>query len=282
MFINNQTCDDMAKRPKKIVHRDFFNDHLVEIVDSDGCRSLYFAGNVLQSRISLATPHQLVLFYTRYMMTALLARPRPRRVLIIGIGAGALIHFLHYYFPDCLIDAIDHSPQIITMAKTYFRIPDRASITLHCCDALDFLSNAGAGEDYDLIFIDAFDDKGMAKTIYCEEFFGLCRRSLLPDGVLSSNFWSAKTQELERVKQAFARHPASRIYLPVQGRGNLVGLAFKTPVPWDKIDRPEQELTALGNRYGFDLTEIVRIAKKNNMTIGKRLGSFFINHGNSH
>jgi len=265
----------MTQKQGHIVHSDFFNDHLVEIVDNGDYRSLYFAGNVLQSRISLALPNNLVLFYTRYMMAALLVQPKPERVLLIGIGAGALVRFLHHHFPECMLDAVDNSPQIIKMAMGYFRMPHTPPISIHCCDGFEFLKISKNRKDYDLILVDAFDENGMSKSIYTSDFFRMCHESLQPEGILSSNIWSGDPQELSDVKNAFSEHSKSRIYIPVQQRGNIVGLAFNTPVPWHKIDRPQKELAILSNRYRFDLAEIVTIAKKNNLNIRQRVGSFF-------
>ncbi len=265
----------MSQRPGNIVHSDFFNNHLVEIVDNGGYRSLYFAGTILQSRISLAAPDDLVLFYTRYMMAALLVQPRPQRVLLIGIGAGALVHFLHRHFPGCAIDAIDHSSRIINLASGYFLMPTEPPISIHCCDGFAFLATGKHKKDYDIILVDAFDEKGMSQTIYIKEFFRLCQEALRPGGVVSCNLWSGDPQELEAVKRAFSEHATSRIYLPVEQRGNIVGWAFNSPVPWDKIDRPQPELEALKRRYRFDLATIVGIAKRNNMNFRQRMVSFF-------
>ncbi len=274
----NLPVNAMTKRLGNIVHTDFFNNHSVEIVDNGDYRSLYFAGNILQSRISISAPHNLVLYYTRYMMAALLIQPRPERVLLIGIGAGTLVSFLHHHFPECILDAVDLSSQVIKLALGYFRMPDEPPISIHCADGFDFLAQRNCGNRYDLILIDAFDENGMSKTIYTEDFFSLCRKTLSPGGALSCNLWSGNLQELERVKQAFNKHSVSRIYLPVQERGNIVGLGFNTPIPWKKIDRPDKELKELAERYGFDLTEIVKIAKKNNMNLRQRMGSFFNGH----
>jgi spermidine synthase len=269
----------MIQRPGNIVHSDFFNDHLVEIVDNGDYRSLYFAGNVLQSRISLTLPNNLILFYTHYMMAALLVQPEPERVLLIGVGAGALVRFLHHHFPHCLLDAVDNSPQIIKMARGYFRMPHKPPITIHCCDGFEFLATGKHEDNYDLILVDAFDENGMSKTIYTGDFFRLCQESLRPGGVLSCNLWSGDPQELQAVKEELSEHSTSRIYIPVQQRGNIVGLAFDTPVPWQKIDRPEKELAILSQRYRFDMVTIVRIAKKNNMNLRQRVGSLFNSRG---
>jgi spermidine synthase len=267
--------EEMQPRPGNIIHSEFFNNHLVEIVDDKDQRSLYFAGDILQSRMSLIAPQELLLFYTRYMMSALLVQPEPAHVLLIGIGAGGLVRFLHHHFPRCEIDAVDNLPQIIRMAISFFQMPDKAPIALHCCDGFEFLAARTQGKLYDLILVDAFDEKGMSKSIYTAEFFRLCQVSLVPGGVLSCNLWSGSSEELAEVKNEIQGHSTSQIYLPVQDRGNIVALAFNTSLPWEKINRPKNDLKALSDHFRINFTRIVKIAIQQNLSLSQRMGLYF-------
>jgi spermidine synthase len=127
-----------------------------------------------------------------------------------------------------------------------------------------------------LILLDAFDGKGMSRTIYTGDFFRLCLESLAPNGVLSCNLWSGDSQEVLEAKNGIQRHAASQLYLSVPNRGNIVALAFNTPVPWKKINRSETEINLLSRRFHINLGRIVTIAKKCNMTLGQRIGSLFL------
>jgi spermidine synthase len=266
----------MPPRSGNIIVSEYFDDHLVEIVDEDDHRSLYFADSILQSRISFIAPDSLILLYTQYMMSALLVQPEPQHVLLIGIGAGALVRFLHHHFPHCAIDAVDHSDQIIKIAVGYFQMPNKDPITIYCCDGYEFLAAKKPERPYDLILIDAFDEKGMSKTIYTGDFFRLCMESLIPEGVLSCNLWSGDLEELTEVKNSIQRYATSHLYLPVPNRGNIIALAFNTPAPWRKINRPENELHSLSQYFHIDLDRIVSIAKRFNMTVGQRISSIFL------
>ena len=266
----------MPSKSGNIIFSEYVDSHLVEIVDEGDHRSLYFADKILQSRISFSTPEALSLLYTRYMMGALLVQPEPARVLLIGIGAGALVRFLHHHFPHCAVDAVDCSQQIIRMAMGYFHMPNKSPIAIHCCDGYDFLAAKKPAQPYDLILIDAFDENGMSKTIYTGDFFRLCLESLTQKGVLSCNLWSSDPLELAEVKNSIAQYSAGQLYLPVPNRGNIIALAFNIQGPWKKIDRPKSEIDFLSRRIHIDLGRIVRIAKKCNMTLGQRIGSIFL------
>ncbi len=264
----------MAHLPGRVIHRGFWDNKLVEVVENGNSRSLYFSGSILQSRISLSDPHELVLFYPRYMVSALLPQPTPENVLLIGIGAGSLIHFLAHHFPNCNIDAVDNSPRIIDIARGYFFLNESDHIAIHCQDGFEFLEKRSKKMQYDIIFIDAFDEKGMANKIYSKDFLSFCNRSLSPKGVISINLWSGDAQKLKKVRKAIHKHSKGRIYIPVNDRENIIALAFTTPVPWKNICRPKKELTAISQRFGIDFSEIVKVAKKHNMKLGHKIASW--------
>ncbi len=151
-------------RQKEIVHRAQYNNHLVEVIDRGDERFLIFAGNIVQSSMSIKKPERLTLSYTRYMMAALLANTCPEKVLIVGLGAGSLLRFINYHFPDCLIDGIDNAADIINLSRKYFYLPDKPEIAIHCCDGYDFLAGLPDEHRYDLILVDAFKAQGMSTT----------------------------------------------------------------------------------------------------------------------
>jgi spermidine synthase len=165
------------------------------------------------------------------------------------------------------------------MALGYFGMPHSSPISIHCCDGLDFLESGKHTTNYDLVLIDAFDESSMSKTIYTADFFHLSLECLRPGGVLSCNLWSGDQEELQSVEEAFNRYSRSRIYIPVRQRGNIVGMAFTSPIPWRKIDRPKTELALLSQRYHFDLAEIVKTAKRHNLSFRHQVGSLFTRHG---
>ena len=51
----------------------------------------------VQSRVNLTAPHTLMAPYTRAMFAGYLYQPHPRRVLIVGLGGGAMVRFLTHH-----------------------------------------------------------------------------------------------------------------------------------------------------------------------------------------
>lgn len=262
----------MAYLPEVLIHQDYWNDHLVEIRDSGQYRSLYFASSVLQSRMSLARPYELVLPYTQYMLLTLLIRPKPTKILIVGIGSGSLIRFFHHHFPQCYIDAVDYSQHIIDVARGYFQLPASKEITIHCGDGYQFLKNCRKS-DYDLILVDAFDDQGMAPTIYSDHFFRLCADNISQNGIVSCNTWSSDGKQLRKIKIILEKYFESQLSLPVLNRGNIIVISLPDQIPWAKICQKKKELKKISQKFGLNFKEIVKVTKQNNMTLSRKISS---------
>lgn len=263
----------MLKTSRQMIYSGFWNDHLVEIEDNGQYRSLYFGSRSLQSRMLLDTPHELVLPYTCYMALALILNTAPRNILVIGIGAGSFIRFFHHHFPECQIDAVDYSPDIIKAAKGYFRLPEDKQISLYCEDGRSFLQD-NTDKKYDLVLIDAFDDLGMAPTVYSDLFFSLCAESLTPDGVISCNLWSDDKVRLQEIKLTLAASFKSCLYLPVRERGNIIAMAMPFAIPWQRLHLKKKEIAALSKRYNLNFHEIIQVAKRNNLSVSERIAAW--------
>jgi spermidine synthase len=264
----------MSDIPDILVHNDYWNGHLVEIKDHGDHRSLYFASEHLQSRMSLSRPHELVLSYTWYMILALLIQPDLRNILIIGIGSGSFVRFFSHHFPACRIDAVDYSQHIIDAARGYFHLPENPGIVVHCRDGCRFLEE-NRDKRYDLILVDAFDDQGMAPTVYAPPFFALCAASLAAAGVVSCNLWSSDEVRYRELRTIITDHFPGALFLPVPDRGNVVALAMTEPVPWSRITLKSGELAELTQRYAIDFKQLVRVATHNNLSLAERFMALF-------
>lgn len=262
----------MAKAPGTVIHKGYWDSHTVEISDSGDLRSLYFGSRNLQSQMSLLSPHELVLSYTQYMLLTLLINNKPRMILVIGLGSGSFVRFFQHHFPKSRIDAVDYSRHVINVARGYFQLPENKQVTHFCEDGYRFLQQ-NRQKKYDLILIDAFDDKGMAPTVYNESFLALCAENLTKAGLISCNLWSNNKNKLEEIKGTLTDHFQGNLYLPVPNRGNIVALAMPYAVPWSDICLKGGELKALKQKYDINFKKIVRVAKQNNLAFAKRLAT---------
>lgn len=265
----------MFGQEKKVVHSVQGDNH-IEVVDQGEYRSLYFKDAVVQSRLYHRTPEKLALRYTQYMMAAaLLAVPAPTRVLLIGVGAGAVLHFFNHYLPNTSIDGVDSSAQIIKIARGFFSVPETNQISIHCDDGLNYLSSLKGTVSYDMILVDAFNEGGMAKNIYSAEFFKIAQKRLTQKGIICCNLWSGDQDTYTRVQKSLQKYSASRVYIPVRRRENVIALLFQTTLPWKMLCPQKPELQDLSKQYDIDFKEVSTTAKKHNMKLGDQLQLFF-------
>jgi len=260
---------------KKTIHRSHWNGQLVEIVDEGDSRSLLFGGSVLQSSMSLSKPHDLALSYTRYMMASLLLEAEPKRILIVGIGGGSLVRFLHHHLPEARIDGTDISASVVDLADRYFHLPHSRRVIINCCDGRDFLDKRTDEYNYDLILIDAFDALGMSETIYSSEFFESCLDHLCINGILSLNLWSGDQERMEEVAAQLSELFESILELPVPNRGNVICLAGRGDLAAAVAELDSSDIEQLQERFGINFFEIVRVFKKYNLSFIQRLSSYF-------
>jgi len=257
------------------VYRKINGNRLVEILDHGSTRSLYFGGRYLQSRMSLLAPQELLLPYTHYMMFALLLIGAPKRVLLIGLGAGSLVRFLHHHFPDCVIDAVDNSSEIIKLARGYFRLPASSRVRVHFRDGSDFLRDRSAMARYDLILLDAFDEEGMSGQVYSGPSYRRCREALAPDGLLCCNLWSGGPRTVTELVAELKTVFPELLRLPVPERGNVICIGGSRKPDWRRICRGNRELNRLQVRFRLDFPQMVRVTMRHNLSLGQRLLRLF-------
>ncbi len=264
----------MKKNSSDIVHSEFHNDHLIEILDTPVQRSLFFDRQHLQSAMSFLDPQELVLSYTRYMLLGLLIVERPQNVLIIGLGSGSFVRFFRHHYPDSHIDGVEYSQRIIDLAKGYFRLPQADNIEITCADGAHFVKRQ-ASKKYDLILVDAFDALGMAPTIYNLSFFEQVKTLLTENGSISFNLWSADKKIFSNIKKSLAKTFTSCLFIPVPDRGNVIAVTMNSDVPWDTIDLPAKKVQAMSTRLQLDFSHMIKITKQNNGQLKTLLQSLF-------
>ena len=115
--------------------------------------------------------------------------PDPRRVLLVGGGAGGLIRELLKYRLTAL-DYVQLDPLIITVTKRYLPPQDRealaaAPVRVFYEDGRRFVKEARGR--YDMVIVQMPDPStAMLNRYYTVEFFEEVRRILAPGGVLST------------------------------------------------------------------------------------------------
>jgi spermidine synthase len=203
----------------------------IEISEELGVRYLHFGSHWIQGAMRIARPWALELDYTREMMLPLVLRPArawPRSSLQVGLGAGSLTKFLHRHRPEARLKVVEISPEVVTAAWQFFKLPDASRrLDVEVADGHEFM--ARTTREFDLILVDGFDAKARAGMLDSVPFYVNCRARLAQGGMLVTNLLTRRgdaSAAISRMRQAFGVHVLA---LPPCEGGNTVTLAHAHP-----------------------------------------------------
>ena len=114
-----------------------------------------------------------------------------QRVLVLGVGGGAVIHQLQRYINPAKIIGIELNPVHIMVAKRYFAVTPKLAELVEA-DALKWLDNY-SGPPFDMIIDDLFgeqDGEPLRAVKANKEWFEKLNAHLSDDGLLVMNFIS--------------------------------------------------------------------------------------------
>ncbi|MBM6550249.1 spermidine synthase [Marinomonas ostreistagni] len=194
---------------------------VISVFDDGKYRLLSFAQGDEQSRIQLKTPHVLQHEYTQAMLLALMGKT-PKRTCILGLGGGALVHALNHAISGVHITAVELRPEIIEVAKEYFRLPQGKRFDIVANDAIDFIKN-NKSKKFDILFTDLYQHFGMDKRVATAAFLTDAKQQLKADGMLVLNCWE-EHQYQHDLKESLLEL-FSHVYALDTGCGNWVVFA---------------------------------------------------------
>jgi spermidine synthase len=140
-----------------------------------------------ESEINLADPYDLPLLYARVMTVAAIYPQDIKRVLVVGLGGGAIPVYLDHFLPDATIDSIELDPGVVGAARKYFGLRETSRFHIIEGDGRLYLNRHT--EPYDIIMIDAFTGSYIPFHLMTKEFYQLLRNRLAPHGVVVFNFF---------------------------------------------------------------------------------------------
>ena len=202
---------------------------MVERTDS-GLRALHFSTAATQTLINPQHPQQLQLEYTAVMSLALLMVEQPKRVLLIGLGGGALLQHIFHYFPQLEIHVIERRQAVIDVAQKYFFLPSDQRIKFFTADAQQQLKQL-AGH-YDVIFNDAYSQSGPDISLYSEQVYQQFQRLLSRQGVVINNLWQRRIHDNHQLLGCLRQYFSEMAYHQDNDGRSLV--LFTGNQPWQK------------------------------------------------
>lgn len=206
-----------------------------------------------QSCYRLDDPDRLVFEYTRMMASALLAKPEPRSILIIGLGGASLPIALHNTLPDAVIDTVDIDPAVVRVARKYFGYQTGPRQRVFIEDGRKYIESARReGRTYDIIMLDAFDTDYIPAHLLTVEFLQEVRLALAPGGLVVAN--SFTRSEIYHQESATYAEVFDKFYeLRARLDGNRVIIASNRPLPGkQELRRNARDLAPALKPLGID------------------------------
>ena len=186
-------------------------------------RSLCFAlDGCTQSEMRIDDPYALVNEYTRKMMGFLAFQPRPKQVLIIGLGGGSLVKYCHRHLPTTRITAVEIDPLVLALRSQFLVPPDDDRLTVIQGDGADHVAKMVDQEErINAILVDAYDHTGIAGAVVERSFVENAKQILGTNGIFVLNLVAESVdakRHVETVRQVFGH----AVVIAMQRGGNLV------------------------------------------------------------
>lgn len=224
-------------------------------------RTLEFIPGNVQSAMRLSRPSALLLDYTRAMMCFALFVPRPRHILMVGLGGGSLAKFCYHHFPQARITVVELRADVIALREQFCVPPDDGRFQVVHGDAAAYL--AGAPDSVDVLVVDGFDESGLPPALGSSRFYADCRRALRHDGVLVANVFSYDPQYpamLGRLRLMFGDQVS---WLDKVAGNNRILFAVKAPLDTDPAALPSSRAQAvqrwMARRHGRGMRILNRL-----------------------
>lgn len=230
----------------------------IDIREKDGLRTLHFDSDRVQGAMRVAQPYELALEYTRVMMSGLLMRDAfPRRILLIGLGAGSQAKFMYRHCPQAQLTTLEIAPRVAETARQHFELPDdpeRMEIVVG--DGAEYIRSTD--RIFDLILVDGFNQHAHPGNLNTLPFYQACRARLGAQGLLAVNLIGLS----QGYKGGFAHVEAAfdqrALLFPACKSGNTIAFA----ATGEAIDLTLAELgsraQAFDSRTGLALQPYVR------------------------
>jgi len=162
--------------------------HRVTVTEDETARHLRF-DHSHQSAISLDDPYESLIAYPNYMHLAMAVNPDAERVLVLGLGGGAITKRFWRDYPQVSVDSVEIDPVVVDVAERYFGLPDDPRLRTFAEDARRYVQ--ASDDTYDVVIVDAYYADSLPFHLTTAEFLGEIKARMAPDGVIAYNVISA-------------------------------------------------------------------------------------------
>jgi spermidine synthase len=181
---------------EKVLFRQDTQYHRITVTQSGTVRNLRFDAT-MQSAIDLSDGLTSGVRYPDYMQLSLAFKPDATRVLVLGLGGGAITKRFWHDYPQVTVDSVEIDPAVVGIAKKYFGLPVDARSRVYAQDARRFVQTSKG--TWDIVVMDAYYADALPFHLTTQEFFRETKARMAPDGVVAYNVISALEGDKSRL-----------------------------------------------------------------------------------
>jgi spermidine synthase len=162
--------------------------HRITVTETGTTRALRFDAS-RQSAIDMNDGLTSRVRYPDYMQLSLALKPDAQRVLVLGLGAGAITKRFWHDYPQVSVDSVEIDPAVVDIAQKYFGLPEDSRSRVFVQDGRRFIQTTK--DAYDIVVMDAYYADALPFHLTTQEFFRETKARMAPDGVVAYNVISA-------------------------------------------------------------------------------------------
>lgn len=115
--------------------------------------------------------------------------PDVRKILVLGVAGGTVIHLLRGLYPDATIEGVDVDSRMIEIGKKYFSLGRFNGLTLIESDANVFITSAVEKKNHwDMVVVDLYVGASIPAFVGEEQFLENVRKVLTRNGAVLINY----------------------------------------------------------------------------------------------
>lgn len=220
-------------------------------------RWLTFNTKPIQTLLRRAHPSRPMLSYLTPLTIGV--RTLPADTCLLGLGGGGALHFLENKLQKGMLDAVEASSEVISIARRYFYVDELRSSNIIHQKAEYFIRHCS--KQYHHILIDLFTESAFPKACFNTQFFERCFERLKPGGVLAINI--ACTQQYEKIfKFIYTICGNAMVSIPIDKSANIMLLASHSLSSDQLIKLIEKEHKIINHHWDTTFGRVVRIRAK--------------------
>lgn len=219
---SRQTPSPKPRYGGEIIHAERDEYGLIQVIDTQICRSLHFDSAVKQSRYFFQAPLSLAFEYQQVLeqKIAEFSHQKPlRNLLMLGVGGGSLASKLFISEPKLQMTLVDLRQSVIDIAHDFFHLPFHANIQTQALDAADFIQHND--QAYDVIVVDVFNEDGMPDAFCQAAFLNQLVQQTKAPGLVLFNLWQSTPEPTLKVIQFFESLGPIELF-PINSSKNLI------------------------------------------------------------